>query len=88
MDRVGRLGILVEGAGLVLVDSDPDQSPGQVVAACKSVEGLADEIRPNHLALEGDAVGAVTEHDLRWLECSVKSASVSPPPAIRAASHS
>ena len=62
LDRVSRLGVLVEGAGLVLVHPDPDQGAREVVAARQAMERLAGEILLNDLALEGDTVGAVLCH--------------------------
>ena len=69
MDRAGRLGVLVEGAGLVLVDPDPDQGAGELVAARQAVKRLTSQILLNNLALEVDAVGAVLCHRRRSFEC-------------------
>ena len=49
LDRAGRLGVLVEGAGLVLVDPDPDQGAGELVAARQAVERLAGKVLLNDL---------------------------------------
>ena len=59
LERVGRLGLLVEGARFVLVDPDPDQGAGEVVTTGQAVKRLAGKVFLNDLALEGDAVGSV-----------------------------
>ena len=51
LGRVRRLGVLVEGVGLLFVHPDPNQRAGQVVAASQALERLGGETLLNDLAL-------------------------------------
>ena len=88
LERAGRPGVLVEGAGLVLVHPDSDQGAGQVVPTGQTVERLAGEILLNDLALEGDAVGSVGSvlgHGRRSFECPThRSNQFNPPVRLKA----
>ena len=52
----------IERAGLVLLDPDPDQVAGDVVALRESVQGLAGQELLRDQPLELDAVGSVSCH--------------------------
>jgi hypothetical protein len=64
--RRGR--VFVKGAGLVLLNPDPDQVSTDVVALGEPMQGLAGQEFLNDLALEFDAVRAVLGHGLRAFE--------------------
>src|SRR5512139_4301927 len=68
LKQLGGLGVVIKGPGLVLADPDPDQGPRHVVALGKSVKGLAADEFLRHLALEPDAVRAVSGHWLSYFE--------------------
>ena len=51
LDRAGRLGVLVEGAGLIFVHPNPDQGAGEVVPTGQTVERLATALVPTVAAI-------------------------------------
>src|SRR5919106_4019685 len=59
LDQIGGAGVVVEGAGLVLRDPDPDQIAAEVVPLRQTMQGLASEELLGDLALERDAVGSM-----------------------------
>jgi hypothetical protein len=59
LEKIGGLGVLVEVAGLVLLNPDPDQVPANVVSFSEPVKRLAGQEFLSDLALEFDAVRAV-----------------------------
>ena len=72
-----RLDILIEGASLVLVHTDPDQIPRLFVAARQAVEDLVAEILLNDLTLEGDTVFSVLGQGCRSFECPTHQSNIS-----------
>ena len=55
-------GILIEAAGLVLLNPDPDQVSADVMALGEPVKGLPGQELLSDLALELDAVRALFDH--------------------------
>src|SRR3546814_13858414 len=64
LDHVGRRRVLVERAGLVLLDPDADQVARDVVTLRQTVQRLAGENLLRDLPLELDAMGTVSCHGL------------------------
>lgn len=62
VQRRGCFGLGVELAGLNLLDPEPDQVAGDVVALGKAVQALSLQVGLGDLVLEVDAVTAVTAH--------------------------
>ena len=62
--QLGRRHVRIERAGLRLVDPDPDQVARQVMASAKGTERLSSMTLGDNLALELDAVAAVSGHRL------------------------
>src|SRR3546814_3014030 len=62
LDHVGRRRVLVERAGLVLLDPDADQVARDVVTLRQTVQRLAGEKLLRDLPLELDAMGTVSCH--------------------------
>jgi hypothetical protein len=73
--ELGRRHVLIERTGLRLVDPDPDQVARQVMASAERVQRLPGMVFGDDLALEVDAVAAVSGHG--------PSSSESPPPVNR-----
>jgi NADPH:quinone reductase-like Zn-dependent oxidoreductase len=93
LKKVGRSGVLVEGAGLVSFDPDADQVARDIVAFFQTVERFASQILLRDLTLKFDAVGSILGHELSSFESpacwsNVKSSPVRPegPTPISAAS--
>jgi hypothetical protein len=59
LDQIGSTGVVVESAGFVLCDPDPDQIAAQVVPFRQTMQRLASEEFLGDLALERDAVGSM-----------------------------
>jgi hypothetical protein len=64
LEKIGSGGILVEVAGFVLLNPDPDQVPAHVVSFGESMKGLAGQELLSDLPLKLDAVRAVPGHGL------------------------
>lgn len=64
-------GIVVKRTGLVAVDPDPNQLPGEAVSLRQAMEGLATQELLCHLPLELDAVGSALGHGPRSFESPV-----------------
>src|SRR3546814_2123068 len=64
VEHVGRRRVLVERAGLVLLDPDADQVARDVVTLRQTVQRLAGEKLLRDLPLELDAMGTVSCHGL------------------------
>jgi len=77
--QLGRRHVLVERTGLRLIDPDPDQVAGQVMASAERVKRLPAMVLGNDLTLEVGAVAAVSGHG--------PSSSESPPPVNREPPH-
>ena len=60
--QLGRRHVLVERAGLRLLDPDPDQVARQVMASAERVQRLPGVVFGNDPTLEVDAVAAVSRH--------------------------
>lgn len=60
LEEIGRRDILVERTRLILLDPDPDQIAGNIVALRQAVQRLAAKILLADLLLEFDAVGSVS----------------------------
>src|SRR3546814_15894216 len=65
LDHVGRRRVLVERAGLVLLDPDADQVARDVVTLRQTVQRLAGEKLLRDLTLEVDAMGTVNSEERR-----------------------
>lgn len=68
VDQVGGVRLIVERAGLVLLEPDANQSAGNVMAFRQTMQGLAGQILLYDLALELDTVTPVRGHGLSLSE--------------------
>ncbi|MEM1385674.1 MAG: hypothetical protein AAGG06_18800, partial [Pseudomonadota bacterium] len=82
-ESVGRLDLLVELAGLVLLDPNPDQMPADVVLLRKRIERGAGKVLLDDLALEGGAVASVSADGLCYSECPASDWRIHRPNAVR-----
>jgi hypothetical protein len=70
LDQVRRLHVIIQGAGLELADSNPDQLARDVVALGQRMQRLAGGELLSDLPLERGAVGPVLRHGLHPSEAS------------------
>jgi hypothetical protein len=68
LEKIGALSVLIEVAGLVLLNPDPDQVTADVMSFGEPMKGLAGQEFLSDLALELDAVRAVLGQGLPSFE--------------------
>jgi hypothetical protein len=62
LEKIGSLGVFVQGAGFILLNPDPDQLTRNIMSLGKRVQALPGNEFLRDLPLERDAVGTLSGH--------------------------